>query len=55
MEAGTKRRWLDLCSEAALCEDPERMEELLVEITALLNQEKQRLQAQSQKRLPLRK
>jgi len=55
MEATTKRRWLDLCSEAAICEDPERMRELLVEITALLKQEEQRLDAQVKKRLPLRK
>lgn len=55
MDATTKRLWLDLCSEAAICEDPERMGELLVEITALLEQERQRLDAQAKKRLPLRK
>ena len=55
MEANTKKRWLDLCSEAAICEDPERIEQLLAEITALLKEESQRLSAQVKKHLPLRK
>jgi hypothetical protein len=43
MLAGAKERWLDLCSEAAISEDPKRLEELLREIIAMLEAEKQRL------------
>lgn len=44
MEEATKRRWLDLCSEAAICDDPERIRELLEAITTLLRQEERRLE-----------
>lgn len=40
-----KRVGFELCSEAALCEDPKLMDKLSEAITALLKQEKQRLQA----------
>jgi hypothetical protein len=40
-----KQRWIELCSEAAICDDPKRMDELSEAITDLLEQEKQRIQA----------
>ena len=40
-----KQRWIKLCSEAASCDDPQRMTELLETIDILLAQEKQRLSA----------
>jgi hypothetical protein len=40
-----KRRWIDLCSEVARCDDPEWMDDVLERITALVRQEKQRLGA----------
>jgi hypothetical protein len=39
----TKQRWIELGTEAASCDDPQRMEELAEAITALIEQEKQRL------------
>lgn len=44
MEGSTKQRWLDVCSEAAICEDPERLQELMDEINLILRAEKLRLQ-----------
>jgi hypothetical protein len=43
LQTGIKERWLDVCSEAAISEDPKRLEELLREITAMLEAEKRRL------------
>jgi len=45
VQGETKQRWIELCSEAAICDDPKRMDELSQAITALLDQEKQRLHA----------
>jgi hypothetical protein len=45
VQGETKQRWIELCSEAAICDDPHRMDELSQAITALLDQEKQRLHA----------
>jgi len=45
VQGETKQRWIELCSEAAICDDPQRMDELSQAITALLDQEKQRLHA----------
>jgi hypothetical protein len=42
----TKKRWLDLCAEAAICEDAERFRELAHGITTLLNEEQERLDTQ---------
>ena len=47
VQGETKQRWIELCSEAAICDDPQRMDELAKAITALLDQEKRRLQALS--------
>jgi hypothetical protein len=41
----TRKRWLDLCAEAAICEDPDRLQELADTINAAVKQEKQRLGA----------
>jgi hypothetical protein len=32
MQADTKARWLDVCAEAAICEDPTPLAELIKEI-----------------------
>jgi hypothetical protein len=40
-----KQRWMKLCFEAASCNDPQRMNELLEALNILLAQEKQRLSA----------
>jgi len=45
VQGDTKQRWIELCSEAAICDDPQRMDELVKAITALLDQEKRRLRA----------
>jgi hypothetical protein len=45
VQGETKQRWIELCSEAAICDDPKRVDELSQSITALLDQEKQRLYA----------
>ena len=43
MQDETRRRWLDLCAEAAICEDPEKLQQLTDTINAVLREEKQRL------------
>lgn len=43
MEGSTKSQWLELCAEAAVCEDVERFQELIQEITSLLHEEEVRL------------
>lgn len=43
MQDATKRRWLDLCAEAAICEDSERLKELTAYITELLKEEQRKL------------
>ena len=35
--------WLELCAEAAVCEDANRFQELIEEITAIMLEEKARL------------
>lgn len=45
MQADTKHVWLDLCAEAAICEDPTRLEQLAVQIAEILGTEQQRLNA----------
>ena len=43
MQAETKHVWLDLCAEAAICEDPMRLEQLAILIGDILREEQQRL------------
>jgi hypothetical protein len=45
LQAETKHVWLDLCSEAAICEDPTRLGQLAVQIANVLQEEQQRLTA----------
>jgi hypothetical protein len=45
LQGSTKQRWLDICAQAAICEDPERLQELADAINAVLNEETQRLKA----------
>jgi hypothetical protein len=40
-----RKRWLDLCAEAAICEDPERLQELSQEIVRMLKEEERRIRA----------
>ena len=44
MQADVKACWLDLCAEVAICDNPQRLEQLKVQIDAILLQEKQRLE-----------
>jgi len=39
-----RTHWLDLCSEATICEDPERLQQLTDTINVVLKEEKQRLE-----------
>lgn len=48
MQESTKKRWLDLCVAAAMCEDPEQLAELSETITRVLREEKARLEADGQ-------
>ena len=45
----TKARWLELCAEAAICEDPSRLAGLTAEITTILQEEQLRLEARDAK------
>lgn len=40
----TRQRWLEICAAAAICEDPERLQELTDTINAILKEKKQRLE-----------
>ena len=44
MEDAARKRWLDLCAEATVCEDVDRFQELIEEITAIMFEEKRRLE-----------
>lgn len=45
LEAETKHVWVELCSEAALCEDTTRLGQLAAQIAEILRKEQQRLDA----------
>jgi hypothetical protein len=45
MQGTTKQRWLDLCAEAAICDDPERLQEIASYLNQILNEETERLEA----------
>ena len=45
MQADTKHVWLDLCAEAAICEDPTRLGQLAAQIADILDREQQLLTA----------
>ena len=44
MEGRTKARWLELCAEAAICEDQIRLMQLATEIMTILHEEERRLE-----------
>jgi hypothetical protein len=41
MQDATKTRWVDVCAQAAICDVPERLEELAQEIVSILRTEQQ--------------
>jgi hypothetical protein len=43
VEAETKARWLDLCAEIAVCDDPDRFAHLTKDIIEILQREELRL------------
>lgn len=49
MNRTTKLRWLELCAEAAICEDPSRLARLAAEITTILQEKQLQLEAQAAK------
>jgi len=50
LQEETRKRWLDLCAEAAICEDPERLQQLAYTINAVLTEEKRRLETSQMQR-----
>jgi hypothetical protein len=46
MQDATRKRWLDVCAEAAICEDPQRLTELTAYIIELLKEEQRKLDAE---------
>jgi hypothetical protein len=44
MEHRIKEQWLDLCAQAAICDDPERLKDLREKILAILEKEEERLE-----------
>jgi hypothetical protein len=48
MQGKTKERWMSLCEQAAQEQDPDKLMELLQEITMLLDQKQERLKSASQ-------
>lgn len=49
MNGITKMRWIELCAEAALCDDPSRLARVAAEITTILQEEQLRLEAREAK------
>ena len=45
-------RWRELCAQAAVEEDPEKLMELVTEITRLLEEEQERAKSRKQQSLP---
>ena len=43
MSGDVKNAWLELCAEAAICDDAKRLEELTLQINAILSAEQQRI------------
>ena len=54
VEAQTKARWLELCAEAAICDDPDRLAAITKQIVAILQFEKVRLRRTTPQILKLR-
>ncbi len=49
MQGEMKERWFDLCAQAAIVEDPDRLIELIREIDRLLGEKESRLRQQNSK------
>jgi hypothetical protein len=45
VQESTRQRWLELCADAAVTEDPQRLEELAEAIVEILRQEKKLLES----------
>jgi len=45
MQADVKSRWLDVCAEAAICDNAQRLAQLATEIIAILHKEERLLEA----------
>lgn len=43
MQDDARKQWLEVCAEAAVCEDSERLRELAKEINEILREERRRL------------
>lgn len=44
MQGATKERWVSLCEQAAIEQDPERLMKLITEIDRLLSEKQERLE-----------
>jgi len=51
MKGEVKERWMRLCEQAALEQDPEKLMQLVVEINRLLEEKEQRLIRTSQQQV----
>lgn len=51
MQETTRATWLELCAEAAVCEDAEQFQELIEAITAVMQEEKRRMQTPVSRKL----
>jgi hypothetical protein len=49
MQEATKKRWIEVCAEVAVCEDPHRLEELRDVITQIIDEEEVRLEGSPQR------
>jgi hypothetical protein len=55
MQGETRERWVELCEQAAVEQDHDRLLELIREISALLDEKEVRLQAASAKPIETKK
>jgi hypothetical protein len=54
VDAETKARWLDLCAEIAVCDDPDRLAHLTKDIIEILQREELRLRTLTSENRKLR-
>jgi hypothetical protein len=55
MQGETRERWVELCEQAAVEQDHDRLMELIREISAVLDEKEARLQAASAKPIETKK
>lgn len=53
MQDATRQKWFHVCAEAAICDDPERFEELIEEINTLLKTQRDQFCRQYERGLGL--